>query len=194
VTAPVDSEEWRPVPGYPDYEVSDRGRVLSKKRNNPGGRHRLLRGVVHPRGYLQVFLRANGAYRNRKVHQLVLEAFVGQMPEGMEVRHLDGDKSNNTLPNLAYGTRSENVRDQLRHGTHNSAGRRHCLCGHPRTDHGRDRKDRSHCYGSTVCACTEYRAPGVDAAMKRHPAGKALPARFDERYDPSPEPIDRSIS
>ena len=41
-------------------------------------------------------------------------------------------------------------------------------------------------------SCAEHDAE-ITAAMRRHPAGNAIPARLDERYDPSPEPIDRSI-
>lgn len=51
-----------------------------------------------------------------RVHRLVMLAFVGECPQGHEVRHLDGDSSNAALANLAYGTRSENARDTVRHG------------------------------------------------------------------------------
>lgn len=52
------------------------------------------------------------------VHRLVLETFVGFCPKGLECRHLDGNKFNNWLINLAWGTRKENMRDCVRHGTH----------------------------------------------------------------------------
>jgi hypothetical protein len=47
----------------------------------------------------------------------VLEAFIGPRPENCEVRHLDGDPSNNRLDNLAWGTKAENQADKVRHGT-----------------------------------------------------------------------------
>lgn len=46
----------------------------------------------------------------------MLCAFVGPRPEKAEIRHLDGNPSNNTLENLAYGTARENKNDMIRHG------------------------------------------------------------------------------
>jgi hypothetical protein len=51
------------------------------------------------------------------VHQLVLQAFDGKCPPGMECRHLDGDPLNNNLENLAWGTHKANMADKKRHGT-----------------------------------------------------------------------------
>lgn len=51
------------------------------------------------------------------VHRLVLETFVGPCPEGMECRHRDGNKENNFLENLLWGTKLENARDKHKHGT-----------------------------------------------------------------------------
>lgn len=69
---------------------------------------RLLKPGVNRRGYQQVTLCADGVKRQRKVHQLVLEAFVGSCPPGMEVMHTDNDPGNNALDNLSYGTPSQN--------------------------------------------------------------------------------------
>lgn len=51
---------------------------------------------------------------------MVLRAFVGEPPAGHECRHLDGDRQNNALDNLAWGTRAENVADTIRHGRHSN--------------------------------------------------------------------------
>jgi hypothetical protein len=51
------------------------------------------------------------------VHRLVLEAFVGPCPEGLETRHLDGNPSNNRLENLVWDTHANNMADGIRHGT-----------------------------------------------------------------------------
>jgi hypothetical protein len=48
---------------------------------------------------------------------MVLEAFVGPRPRGFETRHLDGDITNNRLGNLKWGTRREQFKDQVLHGT-----------------------------------------------------------------------------
>jgi len=51
------------------------------------------------------------------VHELVLLTYVGPRPDGMLIRHLDGDPSNNRLDNLKYGSPAENYQDQVEHGT-----------------------------------------------------------------------------
>jgi hypothetical protein len=65
--------------------------------------------------YKRVLLR--NPDKQRLVHQLVLEAFAGPRPENCQVRHLDGDPSNNKLDNLAWGTKAENEADKIKHGT-----------------------------------------------------------------------------
>ncbi len=106
---------WAPVPGYEGlYEVSDDGRVYSFLVG------RQL-GYMNPDGYRIVKLHKSDkqdGFRVLRVHRLVLLAFVGPAPEGMECRHLNGDPSDNRLSNLRWGTQSENVRDAIRHGTH----------------------------------------------------------------------------
>lgn len=122
-------ENWLPVPGFEDYEVSDFGRVLSRKR----GRARIRRPTPEGKGYLQLILSRNGVPHMRKVHLLVLTAFVGPRPEGMEALHGDGNKLNNALWNLRWGTQGENTLDQVLHGTHNQARKTHCPQGHEYT-------------------------------------------------------------
>jgi hypothetical protein len=67
---------------------------------------------------------------NRRVHQLVAEAFHGSRPDGLVIRHLDGDKMNNRATNLRYGTSSENAQDRLEHGRHHQLEKMHCPQGH----------------------------------------------------------------
>lgn len=70
---------------------------------------------------------------DRTVHSLVLEAFTGPCPEGMEARHLDDNPTNNRLENLVWGTRSENSQDAIRNDRHFYAGLTHCKRGHELT-------------------------------------------------------------
>jgi len=131
-------EEWRPVVGWEGfYEVSSQGGVKSLDRfvpNRPGvTMHRRAHVLVLAQskdGYLHVWLcRENIRYQYR-VSRLVALTFHGPCPEGMECRHLDGDKLNNKPSNLAWGTRSENTYDKVRHGTHPMARKTHCKRGH----------------------------------------------------------------
>lgn len=58
-------------------------------------------------------------YNSHQIHRLVLDAFAGPRPEGMECRHLNGDPKDNRLRNLVWGTRAENMADRTRLGEHN---------------------------------------------------------------------------
>lgn len=126
------AEEWRPVDGYPRYQISSLGRVLSTAPFRGSTSPRILRHRYTTDGYPTVGIgRAGEPTRTRYVHHLILEAFVGPRPDGMEVRHLDGNPANCNLSNLRYGTASENGYDRVRHGTHPGAAKTHCPSGHP---------------------------------------------------------------
>ena len=114
------------------YAVSSRGRVRSGEK--------ILRPGVGTTGYRATRLVGpDGRRRLYKVHRLVLEAFVGPCPEGQEARHLDGDRLNNALENLAWGTRSENAQDRTVHGTNPMTVRKKCPQGHRLVDPNLDR-------------------------------------------------------
>ncbi len=123
-------ERWAPVVGFDGYEVSTLGRVRSWWNGARGrgakGRERLAAPrVLKPfrakkgKGYLSVCLYAAvGRPRNRLVHRLVLEAFVGLCPKGHEARHHpDADPSNNRLDNLSWATPKTNHEDRVRAGS-----------------------------------------------------------------------------
>lgn len=120
-------EYWLPVVGYEGlYEVSDLGRVRSPRK--------VLLPHVGRNGYLTVGLSKQGWQRTLRVHRLVLEAFVGPCPQGMEcLHHPDPDKANNSLGNLRWGTRAENMEHQQADGSHYNTEKTHCLRGHELT-------------------------------------------------------------
>lgn len=113
-------EEWRPVDGYPGYEVSSLGRVRSWRTHRGVPGPRILKPGRGSKGYLVVRL----AGAAQKVHRLVAEAFLGPMPDGLQTRHLDSNNQNNAAANLAYGTQLENMADRV-------ALKDHCVNGHP---------------------------------------------------------------
>lgn len=143
------SEIWKPVPGYEgSYEASTLGRIRSADRV-AAGHHRvpgqILRLNPTQNGYyLRVALSQNGARRTFTVHRLVALTFMGPRPDGMEIRHLNGDGRDCRLDNLAYGTRSENILDQVAHGTHPNAAKTSCINGHPFTPENTYRTGRGH--------------------------------------------------
>lgn len=132
-------EEWRPVLGHEGaYEVSDQGRVRSLDRADARGhsiRGTMLRPTPHPKtGHLHVSICAGGQRSTMWVHRLVLDAFEGPCPPGLEARHLDGVPSHNQRTNLQWGTRRENHLDRVRHGTHNEASKTTCPRNHRLTE------------------------------------------------------------
>lgn len=114
-------ERWLPVVGYEGaYEASDHGRVRSVDRI--GGRGRKYKGRVLRPGldssgsHLVVALCRDGRPKTYMVHVLVMLAFVGPPPVGLEICHNDGDGTHNALTNLRYDTRSANMLDRVKHG------------------------------------------------------------------------------
>lgn len=138
------NEEWRPVVGWEGrYEVSDHGRVRSLDREvylSPGKTRRRKGRVLKPgtvRGtheYVNLMTSTPGSpgspRKTRYVHQLVLEAFVGPCPEGMQVCHWNDDGLDNRLVNLRYGTASANRVDRIRNGRDHRINQTHCIRGH----------------------------------------------------------------
>ena len=124
-------EEWRPVVGYEStHEVSDHGRVRRTglqitQRNRWGSTNTRtyppkeckLTPIGEGGGYLIVGLGGQNHY----IQSLVLTAFVGPRPEGMEACHNDGCRTNNALSNLRWDTRPGNHGDRWEHGTMNVA-------------------------------------------------------------------------
>jgi hypothetical protein len=106
--------EYRPIPGFPNYEIGSDGVPYSCW---PGAPRTPLKSRLI-RGYPAFDLRRGGKKFTLKVHRVVMLAFVGPCPEGQEVLHGDGDPTNPRLGNLRYGTKRENAADRDRHGTH----------------------------------------------------------------------------
>jgi hypothetical protein len=112
---------YKEIKDHSGYRVGDDGSVWSRlnvggtsaARPRIGNEWRRLKPVVSGVFYPQV--RIGG--RTRRIHRLVLEAFVGLRPKGLEACHNDGNPNNNTLSNLRWDTRQSNSDDIGRHGT-----------------------------------------------------------------------------
>lgn len=122
--------EWRPVPDFPGYAVSSLGEVRSLERHYMRHgrpvkvRARTMKTRTRYRGgrpvSVLVTLCRDGRARDFRVHRLVLTAFVGPCPEGMEGCHNDGNPLRNVLDNLRWDTPKANQADSVRHGTKHS--------------------------------------------------------------------------
>ncbi|MEW6044989.1 MAG: DUF5131 family protein [Bacillota bacterium] len=120
-TKPATKEEWRAVLGYEGfYEVSDHGRVRRVGGGTKG--RRTPEGILRPRatrgGYYSVCLSLGAQVRQVRINRLVLEAFVGPPPSpDAEARHRNGDRTDNRIENLCWGSKKDNMADASRHGT-----------------------------------------------------------------------------
>lgn len=115
---------------WPFHQISNHGRV----RVLPGGKNknrlivetelRIL--TLRNDGYMMI---SRGSPRSSRtewlyIHHIVLNTFYGPCPEGLECRHLNGNRSDNRWPeNLEWGTKQENYKDRIRHGTDHSGER-----------------------------------------------------------------------
>ena len=112
-----ENEVWKDVVGYEGfYKVSNKGNVYSVERLNSRGYKcggRILRSRYTGNGYLQVGLYKNGKMKGKYIHRLVVEAFIPNQNNYLEINHKDEIKTNNELPNLEWCTREHNIN----HGT-----------------------------------------------------------------------------
>ena len=109
----------------PDYRVTREGRVFAVNTNWRGYGEREMAQQPNADGYPSVRLTVDGKRKRLAVHRLVAAEFLPPRPSpAHEVRHLDGDKTNNHFSNLAWGTRKENAEDRERHGR-TARGERH---------------------------------------------------------------------
>jgi hypothetical protein len=129
-----DSEIWEDIVDWPDYQVSNMGRVRSLDRI----RHQKQRGtlaavlykgsirrqsVCKRTGYRKVGLSRPGKRQTVAVHVLVCEAFHGPKPHKYDAAHWNGIKQDNRAENLRWTTRKDNLSDRERHGTVNRGER-----------------------------------------------------------------------
>lgn len=121
-------EQWRPVPRWEGlYEVSDLGRIKSLRRALPDGRVRkeyVRTPAIKGRHYARVLFCCGARQETAQVHHIVLTVFVGPRPDGLWGLHRNGDKSDNRLTNLYYGTPQQNADDRVAHGR-SCKGERH---------------------------------------------------------------------
>ena len=98
------------VRGFPNYYLTSWGTIYSNISN------KFLTPCINSGGYYLVVLVKNKKHYSRFIHTLVLEAYRGKRPKGMCCRHLNGNKLDNKISNLRWGTYKENSGDEIRLG------------------------------------------------------------------------------
>jgi hypothetical protein len=117
--------EWRSIPDWPEYEISEVGHV----RRTLGGKgarvDRHLKPWRNPQnGYFYVHLWRGNRRKGIPIHRLVATAFLGSPPTDRHVvAHCDGSRDSNQPWNLRWATQRENMADTFQHGTHNRGSR-----------------------------------------------------------------------
>lgn len=102
------NEEWRDVEGYPGYKVSSQGRIIGK-------RGKVIRGARDKDGYAIICVNTRTPnVKTLKIHKLIAAAFLGPIPEGMQINHKNGIKDDNRSENLEVVTPAENTRHTFR--------------------------------------------------------------------------------
>jgi hypothetical protein len=110
--------EWRTVDEFPAYEVSEVGDVRLIGGN-------VLKAPADQQGYARVTFSVPGKKTYRNVHRLVAIAFYGPVPNDRPmVCHVNGNRLDNRVSNLRFGTAKENRMDAIRHGTASNSGPR----------------------------------------------------------------------
>lgn len=110
------NEVWKDIAGYEGlYMVSNLGRVKSLPRATTKGQ--IIKPYISTHnGYCYASLSKNNKRTSKRIHGLVMKAFVGMPENGMVIDHIDGDKTNNRLDNLEYVSLSENMQRAFKLG------------------------------------------------------------------------------
>ena len=116
-------EEWKPHPMYPLYLISNYGKVKRLSyitRHNRKRKEHIFVNITKNDGYEAVSILTDqtdpASRKLYPLHRLVAETFIPNPEKKKEINHIDGIKSNNTVPNLEWCTRSENVLHSFSHG------------------------------------------------------------------------------
>lgn len=100
------NEEWRFVKNFENiYAISNKGRLASNKSK----KWIVLSNKNSKGGYLSIVLRYKGKKTHTRMHRLVYESFVGEIPKGKgnHIHHLNGNKQDNRVENLCFRTAKE---------------------------------------------------------------------------------------
>lgn len=105
-------EVWKKIKDYPDYEVSNYGRIKSLSRVSVRGanlKERIIKGGIDTRGYQMIHLVNNGDRKTLLVHRIIAKAFICNAFSKPDVNHKNGIKTDNRVCNLEWSTTQENI-------------------------------------------------------------------------------------
>lgn len=110
----IDKYEWVPIEGFPDYYICREGLIKSCKNND----EKILKLHQYSNGYLFATLPDKaGKFRTYSLHRLLANTFIPNPEKLPLVRHLNDNRLDNRIENLAWGTQRDNRNDSVRNGT-----------------------------------------------------------------------------
>ncbi len=169
-------DDWRPIPGYDGiYEASGHGQIRDSRTGEM--RKLSLRKDDNPR-FVLALSSPSSPLRQRMVHQLVLEAFIGPRPDGMIACHRNDVDTDNRIANLYWGTYSDNAWDKVANGNHHYGNRAACKNGHEFTDENTRIRETSVGVRRDCLTCKrEAHAAGVERERAERAAAGILPMK-----------------
>lgn len=96
---PIEGEIWMPIKDFEEfYKISNKGRLMSSF----SGEWSILSNVNSKGWYFTVVLRKGEIKKTKRIHRLVYETFVGDIPKGKKyhIHHINHDKQDNRVENL----------------------------------------------------------------------------------------------
>lgn len=106
-------EQYKPINGFSDYQISNFGNVLSNNNYNRQGSKKLSPYLNKGRGYLYISLQTEEGRKNCILHRLVAQAFIPNPDNKPHVNHIDCNKTNNRANNLEWVTAKENAQHAI---------------------------------------------------------------------------------
>lgn len=120
----MELEVWKDIEGYPNYQISNFGKVKSVERETyikdrvlAHRKEKILKGYIDKKGYHLVCLyNKNQKVKTFRVHRLVAKYFIHNTENKSQVNHKDGNKLNNYFENLEWCTNYENIQHAIKKG------------------------------------------------------------------------------
>lgn len=105
---------WIKLAVNENYSINENGEVKNNKTN------KLLKQSQHKNGYMSVSIKiTNGSYKQYYVHRLVAETFLPNLDNLTDVNHKDYNKQNNSVENLEWCSRSDNLKHSYNYENRN---------------------------------------------------------------------------
>lgn len=96
-------EIWKPLRNFPSYNGSSEGRIINVRTQ------KILKPWITKKGIAQVCLFKNNKPHTVNVHRIIADTFLGEY-DHMDVRHRNGDRSDNRVENLEWANNSTRIR------------------------------------------------------------------------------------